>query len=232
MGTNTDPYQRAEGKYHLTQGIIDVLGEAGNPFSILTKSTLILRDLDRLVAAGRRAEVRCNFSIGTLDPEVWKATEPGTPHPRQRVDAVRRLNEAGVPTGVLIAPIIPGLSDAAEQLEEVTTACLEAGAVSVTPLALHLRPGVREHFLADLRGKRPLLAAALEARYGRAYLSRREQDDIVGPVTRTVARLRPVSPPPRQWHPSAGTRRLPRPVPDDRGSSPDASSSEQLTFGS
>jgi hypothetical protein len=109
MGTNTDPYQRAEGKYHLTAGIIDELAAVRNPFSILTKSTLILRDLDRLVAAARRGEVRCNFSIGTLDPDVWKTTEPGTPHPRQRVEAIRRLNDAGIPTGVLIAPIIPGL---------------------------------------------------------------------------------------------------------------------------
>src|ERR1700691_2441428 len=96
MGTNTDPYQRAEGKYHLTAGIIDELAAVSNPFSILTKSTLILRDLDRLVAASHRAEVRCNFSIGTLDPDVWKATEPRTPHPRQQVAAVRRLTDAGI----------------------------------------------------------------------------------------------------------------------------------------
>ncbi|HXQ59515.1 MAG TPA: radical SAM protein [Acidimicrobiales bacterium] len=204
MGTNTDPYQRAEGKYHLTRGIIDVLAEAGNPFSILTKSTLILRDLDRLMAAAGRADVRCNFSIGTLDPEVWKATEPGTPHPRQRVEAVRRLNEAGIPTGVLIAPIIPGLSDATGQLEEVTAACLEAGAVSVSPLVLHLRPGVKEHFLADLRTKDPELADALTRRYRGAYLPQADQAEIAGPVTRTVVRLRPQSPPSRQWHPAAG----------------------------
>jgi DNA repair photolyase len=232
MGTNTDPYQRAEGKYHLTRGIIDVLGEVGNPFSILTKSTLILRDLDRLVAAAGRAEVRCNFSIGTLDREVWKSTEPGTPHPRQRVEAVRRLNDAGIPTGVLIAPIIPGLSDAPAQLEEVTAACLEAGAVSVTPVALHLRPGVKEHFLSDLRTKRPELADELTRRYRGAYLPRTQQDDIVAPVTRAVGRLRPAEAPPRRWHPAlAGTgRALPMdPVPDavSRPEPP----TEQLTFG-
>ncbi len=227
MGTNTDPYQRAEGKYHLTRGIVEVLGEVGNPFSILTKSTLILRDLDLLTAAARRAEVRCNFSIGTLDPDVWKATEPGTPHPRQRVDAVRRLNDAGIPTGVLVAPIIPGLSDAAEQLEEVTAACLEAGAVSVSPLVLHLRPGVKEHFLSDLRSKRPELADTLARRYRGAYLSGKEQAAVVGPVTRAVARLRPESPPPSRWHPSAG--------PGDARPGPAASSAErppeQLSFG-
>jgi len=223
MGTNTDPYQRAEGKYHLTRGIIDALANVGNPFSILTKSTLILRDLDRLVAAAARAEVRANFSIGTLDPDVWKVTEPGTPHPRQRVEAVRRLNDAGVPTGVLIAPIIPGLSDAPEQLEEVTAACLEAGAVSVSPLPLHLRPGVKEHFLSDLATKRPELAAVLRRRYGRgAYLSTSDQADIVGPVTQTVARLRPQAPPTSRWHPALG--------PGDRG--PDRPRTEQLRFDS
>ena len=230
MGTNTDPYQRAEGKYHLTSGIIDVLAEAGNPFSILTKSTLILRDLDRLVAAAGRAELRCNFSIGTLDPAVWKATEPGTPHPRQRVEAVRRLNDAGIPTGVLIAPIIPGLSDSPEQLEEVTSACLEAGAVSVTPLVLHLRPGVKDHFLSDLEGKRPELAAVLRRRYRGSYLPEREQEEIVGPVTRTVARSRPDGLTPRRWHPAVGPRdtdQSPAPSP----SSP-PTAAEQLSFGS
>ncbi len=116
MGTNTDPYQKAEGKYHLTRGVIGVLGEARNPFSILTKSTLVLRDLDVLTAAAERTDVRLNFSIGTLDRTVWRLTEPGTPPPDKRVEAVRRLNDAGIPCGVLVAPILPGLSDSPEQL--------------------------------------------------------------------------------------------------------------------
>jgi DNA repair photolyase len=190
MGTNTDPYQRAEGKYHLTRGIVEVLGAARNPFSILTKGTLILRDLDVLTAAAARTDVHCNLSIGTLDEEVWKATEPGTPHPRRRVEAVKKLNEAGIPTGVLVAPIIPGWSDTTEQLEEVATACFEAGAVSITPIVLHLRPGVKEHFLGFLKQQRPELGAELARRYGRAsYLPRAEQktitdrmDAVVGPA--------------------------------------------------
>jgi DNA repair photolyase len=185
MGTNTDPYQRAEGKYHLTRGIVEALGQAGNPFSILTKGTLILRDLDVLVSAAARTEVRCAFSVATLDEEVWKATEPGTPHPRRRLEAVRRLNEAGIPTGVLVAPIIPGWSDRHEQLEEVLSACLEAGATSVTPVALHLRPGVKEHFLGFLDERHPDLAAHLRARYGRrSYLPFREQQALIAPVRR------------------------------------------------
>ncbi len=188
MGTNTDPYQRAEGRYHLTRGIVEALGEACNPFSILTKSTLILRDLDLLVAARARTDVHCNLSIGTLDEEVWKATEPGTPHPRRRVEAVRRLNDAGIPTGVLMAPIIPGWSDAPEQLEEVATACLEAGAVFVTPIALHLRRGVKEHFLAFVKEHHPDRHTALARRYARsAYLPQAEQDVIARRVHAVVA---------------------------------------------
>jgi DNA repair photolyase len=186
MGTNTDPYQRAEGKYHLTRGIVEVLGAAANPFSILTKSTLVLRDVDVLEAAARRTEVRCNLSIGTLDEEVWKKAEPGTPHPRRRVEAVRRLNEAGIPTGVLVAPIIPGWSDSPEQLEAVTTACLDAGAVSVTPVVLHLRPGVKEHFFGFLESAKPELHRELRVRYRGSYLSTAEQDRISAPVRRVA----------------------------------------------
>jgi DNA repair photolyase len=183
MGTNTDPYQRAEGKYHLTRGIVQALGEARNPFSILTKGTLILRDLDVLTEAARRTDVHCAFSIGTLDEEVWKATEPGTPHPRRRVEAVRRLNDAGIPTGVLVAPIIPGWSDRPEQLEAVTAACRDAGATSITPVALHLRPGVKEHFFGFLDSRNPALAAELRARYGaRSYLTRHDQETITATV--------------------------------------------------
>src|SRR3954447_12442587 len=134
MGTNTDPYQRAEGRYRLTRSIIEVLGEAANPFSILTKSALVLRDLDVLVAARERADVRVNLSIGTLDTDVWRATEPGTPHPKRRIEAVAALNEADIPCGVLVAPVIPGMSDRPEQLEAVAEACVDAGAVSVSPM--------------------------------------------------------------------------------------------------
>jgi DNA repair photolyase len=172
MGTNTDPYQRAEGKYHLTRGIIEVLAEAANPFSILTKSTLILRDLDLLVAAAERTGVHTSFSIGTLDEEVWKLTEPGTPHPRQRVEAVARLNAAGIPCGVLIAPIIPGLSDRPEQVEAVRAACRKAGAPSAPVIKLHLRKGVKEHFMGWLEASRPDLVPAYEQLYSRGAYQR------------------------------------------------------------
>jgi DNA repair photolyase len=217
MGSNTDPYQRAEGKYHLTQGIVRELAEARNPFSILTKSTLILRDLDLLAAAAQRTEVRANLSIGTLDEAVWRASEPGTPHPRRRVEAVRKLNEAGIPCGVLVAPILPGLSDSREQLEEVVTACVEAGAVSITPLALHLRPGVREHFMGWLRHERPDLVAEYERRYRRSYLPGKEQDAIAATVRELVRQAGGVSRPPAGAAQVAGaaqeTRARPGPPP-------------------
>ena len=190
MGTNTDPYQRCEGKYHLTRGIVGVLGEADNPFSILTKSTLILRDLPLLQAATERTQVRANLSIGTLDEQVWRATEPGTPHPRRRVAAVARLNEAGVPCGVMVAPVLPGISDRPEQLKAVVQACVEAGAVSISAISLHLRPGVREHFMAWLRCNRPALVPEYERRYRRAYLPAGEQDAVSRLVGQLAAEAR------------------------------------------
>jgi DNA repair photolyase len=191
MGTNTDPYQHAEGKYHLTRGLIEVLAEARNPFSILTKSTLVLRDLDLLSYAASRTDVRCNLSIGTLNEEVWKATEPKTPHPRRRVEAVRRLNEAGIPTGVLAAPIIPGWSDDPAELAELTEACIDAGAVSVSPVALHLRPGTKEHFLEFLETAKPDLGRDLRRRYDRSYLPAAERRRVVAPVLRALGAQSP-----------------------------------------
>ncbi|MDQ4134455.1 MAG: radical SAM protein [Actinomycetota bacterium] len=182
MGTNTDPYQRCEGKYRLTRGIVRELSAARNPFSILTKSTLILRDLDLLAEAATRTDVAANFSIGTLDDDVWRATEPGTPHPMRRVEAVARLNQAGVRCGVLIAPVLPGLSDQPEQLEAVVKACVEAGARTISPLLLHLRPGVKEHYLGWLNDAHPELVAEHERLYPRAYAPRARQERLAALV--------------------------------------------------
>ena len=190
MGTNTDPYQRCEGRYHLTRGIVEELGRARNPFSILTKSTLILRDLDVLQAAAARTDVRCAVSIGTLDDEVWRRTEPGAPRPRLRVEAVRRLVDAGVTTGVLVAPVIPGLSDDPPHVEEVVSACTAAGAAWVTAIPLHLRPGVKEQFLSTTARQDPALAASLARRYRGAYLPRDEQAVIAERVRVVLGRTR------------------------------------------
>jgi DNA repair photolyase len=222
MGTNTDPYQRCEGKFHLTQGVVRVLTEAANPFSILTKSTLILRDLDLLVRAAGRTSVQANLSIGTLDEEVWKLTEPGTPHPRQRVEAVRKLNRAGVDCGVLIGPVIPGLSDRPEQVAAVVDACVAAGAVSVSTVALHLRPGVREHYMGWLASARPDLIELYQQRYGkRSNLPKADQNALSEMVRDRVDRARG-----RTAHPTWRSSRSfelasPDPLP----------STDQLTFG-
>jgi DNA repair photolyase len=196
MGTNTDPYQRAEGKYHLTRGIVEVLAEERNPFSILTKSTLILRDRDLLADAARRTEVSLCFSVGTLDEDVWRLTEPGTPPPARRLDAVARLNEAGIRTSVLIGPILPGLSDTPAQLDAVVRGAVDAGAASISSVLLHLRPGVREHYLASLREHRPDLVADHERLYARGAYAPREDRDRVSTLVRDLeARHRRDHPP-------------------------------------
>ncbi|MBM0232624.1 intein-containing Rv2578c family radical SAM protein [Micromonospora sp. STR1_7] len=151
MGTNVDCYQRAEGRYRLMPQIIAALRDFANPFSILTKGTLILRDLPLLREAAEVTTVGISYSVGFVDEQLWRAVEPGTPHPRRRLDAVRALADAGFSVGVLMAPILPGLSDGDESIDATVSAIAAAGATSVTPLALHLRPGAREwyaHWLA------------------------------------------------------------------------------------
>jgi DNA repair photolyase len=156
MGTNTDPYQAAEGKYRLTRGIIEILLAHQNSFSILTKSPLVLRDLELITAASKTADVRVDFSIATMDEDVWRRTEPRVPHPRRRMEAVARLRAAGIPSSVMMAPIIPGISDHPNQIADVKRAADEAGAESVHEVRLHLR-GVRSHFLEWLKDDSPEL---------------------------------------------------------------------------
>ncbi len=155
MGTNVDCYQRAEGKYQLMRGIITALRDAANPFSILTKGTLILRDLDLLTQAAQVTEVGLNVSAGFIDKELWRTLEPGTPSPERRLDACEALTDAGLRCGVLMGPIVPFLSDSPEQLEAAVRRIADSGAVHVTPIVLHLRPGAREWFLRWLRDNHP-----------------------------------------------------------------------------
>lgn len=162
MGTNVDCYQRAEGRYRLMPGIISALTEHANPFSILTKGTLILRDLDLLVRAAEVTDVGISVSVGFLDTELWRTVEPGTPAPERRLDVVRALGEHGIGCGVLMAPVIPFLSDHPEQLRATVAAIAAAGATSVTPLVLHLRPGAREWFMAWLAEHHPYLVRRYE----------------------------------------------------------------------
>jgi DNA repair photolyase len=165
IGAATDPYQPAEGRYRLTRGCLDVLAEARNPFSIITRGPMILRDLDILQEASRRADVSVTFSVPTLDREVWARTEPGTAPPEQRLRVLKRLVDGGVRASVGMAPILPGISDRPEQLEAVVRAAREAGACGVWANLLYLRAGTREHFLEHLARDWP---EELE-RYGRLY---------------------------------------------------------------
>ena len=159
MGTNTDPYQRCEGRYRLTRGVLEVLRDHANPCSILTKSPLLLRDLNLFVELAATAGFTANLSIGTLDEEVWRRSEPGTPHPKARMAAVKQLVKAGVPCGILMAPILPGISDRPEQLQAVVRAAADAGASHLTPITLHLRRGVKEEFMPWLEREYPELVA-------------------------------------------------------------------------
>src|SRR6478609_6591008 len=148
VGAATDPYQPAEGRYQLTRGCLEALAEAANPFSIITRGPLIVRDVDVLAEAARRARVSVTFSVPTHDEEIWRRTEPGTAPPRQRLRALSRLVEAGVSASVGMAPILPGLSDRRELLDEVVREARAAGATGIWANLLYLRPGTREHFLA------------------------------------------------------------------------------------
>ena len=179
MGTNTDPYQRAEAKYRLTRGVLEALTEHTNPFSILTKSPLVTRDLDILVEAAGRSAVTVNFSIATLDERVWRMSEPGSPNPRRRIDAMAKLAAAGIRTGALMMPILPGLSDSPAQLRATVAAIDNAGGRLLGIGGLHLRPGVREHFLGWLRDTDPRLHRDYLRRYATSdYAPQRYTDEL------------------------------------------------------
>ena len=187
IGAATDPYQPAEGRYRLTRACLEELGAVSNPFSLITRNPMIVRDLDVLQHAAARAEVGIVFSVPTLDEEVWRKTEPGTPPPRQRLRALSQLVEAGIKTGVGMAPILPGISDRPEQLEAVVREARAAGATSVWANLLYLRPGTREHFLEHLARDWPEELERYKRLYGgRAYLPRKEAE----PVRAQVAELR------------------------------------------
>ena len=180
MGTNTDPYQRAEGRYRLMREILAVLRDRANPFSILTKGTLILRDMDLIVQAAQVTSVSIAVSVGSVDEQLWREVEPGAPSPLRRLDVVRRFTEAGVGCSVLMAPVLPGLSDSPEQIDRTVAAILEAGASNVTPLVLHLRPGAREWYHRWLQQEHPRLLPLYERLYRRgAYAPRSYQAKVV-----------------------------------------------------
>jgi DNA repair photolyase len=186
IGAATDPYQPAEGKYRLTRRCLEVLAAARNPFGLVTRGPMIVRDIDVLQTASAQAEVDVHFSIPTLDDDVWRKTEIGTAHPRQRLRALRRLVDAGIRAGVGLAPILPGLSDQPDQLAAVVRAARDAGATHLWCNLLYLKPGTREHFLQHLARAWPELLARYERLYRTAYLEK----TLSEPVKRQVAELR------------------------------------------
>lgn len=188
MGTNVDVYQRAEGRYQLMPQILAALRDFANPFSILTKGTLILRDLELLKQAAQVTKVGLSFSVGFLDETVWRSVESGTPSPRRRLDAVRALTDAGFAVSVLMAPILPGLTDTDESIEETVAAIAASGASSVTPLGLHLRPGAREWYAAWLKQQHPHLTPKYKELFRTgSYLPKPYQDEL-GARVRMAAR--------------------------------------------
>jgi DNA repair photolyase len=179
LGTNTDPYQWVEGRYKLMRGIWEAFRDAANPCSILTKSPLLLRDLDLLKEIAQVTDVSACLSVPTLDEKAWRATEPHTPNPRARLEAVGELNRAGIPTSVLIAPLMPGINDAPEQVAKIVELATENGATSIGGNTLFLRGSVRKVFFDWLREHRPDLLPRYEELYRRgAYLPEDQRREI------------------------------------------------------
>src|SRR6476646_8550894 len=216
IGTATDPYQPAEGHFRLTRGAIEALGEARTPMGLITRGPMIVRDVDVLAAASERVEVGVTFSIPTIDPDIWRLTEPGTAPPRQRLRALRTLIDAGIDASVGMAPILPGLSDDPAKMADVVRAARDAGATSIWTNVLYLRPGTREHFLDNLARDWPALLPMYMRLYaGRSYVTK----DVLEPVRRRVRDLARV-------HDVADRRSRPL-----RPSSADLVVAEQLSMG-
>jgi len=218
LGTNTDPYQWVEGRYRLMPGIWEALRDAANPCSVLTKSPLLLRDLPLMGEIAERTSFSAALSVPTLDERAWRATEPHTPNPRARLEAVAELTRAGIDTGVLIAPLMPGINDSPEQVGRIVALATDAGASFVSGIALHLRGEVKEQFFAWLREHRPDLVD----RYAALYLNgayaplgeRRRLARLVGGPDRDPSERMRGSRDPGGALP-APPRQVPRPEPAD-----------------
>jgi DNA repair photolyase len=183
LGTNTDPYQWVEGRYKLMSGIWEAMRDAANPCSILTKSPLLLRDLELMKQINERTEFGAALSVPTIDERAWRATEPHTPNPRARLEAVATLTQAGIRTGVLVAPLMPGINDKPEQVAEIVELASEAGAAYVTGIALHLRGEVRGVFFDWLAENRPDLMERYRRLYRRgAYMPVEERERLTAIV--------------------------------------------------
>ncbi len=179
MGTATDPYQQCEGRYRLTRGVLEAFADHENPVSMLTKSTMIVRDLDVFLRLAEVTDVSVSMSVGTLDEEVRRVVEPGTPPGRKRLEILGRFADAGIRTGILVAPVLPGLTDDDEHMAEVLAAAAEAGIGWASVIPLHVRPGIRDHFIPWLARTYPRLVPRYEALYGRrAYAPKAYAEEL------------------------------------------------------
>jgi DNA repair photolyase len=217
MGTNTDPYQWVEGRYKLMPGIWAALRDSATPCSVLTKSPLLLRDLPLMLEVAERTSIAADLSIPTLDEKAWRATEPHTPHPRARLDAVAELNRAGISTGVLVAPLMPGINDAPHQVGPLLEAIADAGAARIGSIALHLRGEVRDVFFAWLREHRPDLIERYQELYRRgAYAPPAERERLAKLIRedprapRNPRSFMPVREDPEEPQPRRGAKSPPR----------------------
>jgi DNA repair photolyase len=179
IGAATDPFQPAEGRFKLTRACLEVLCAVHNPFSIVTRGPMIVRDTDVLAEASHRAEVQVNFSVPTLDRDIWRRTEPGTAPPHQRIRALSRLRDAGIRAGVGMAPLLPGISDRPHLMREVIIAAKDAGAAFIWANVLYLRPGTREHFLENLARDWPEMLDRYLRLYSRPYAAKWDTEPIL-----------------------------------------------------
>jgi DNA repair photolyase len=186
LGTVTDCYQPAQGRYRLTRGALEALRDVANPVGLVTKSPLVLRDIDVLAPLARVASVRIFFTITTVDLTLWRAIEPGTANPFKRLEVMRRLNEAGVPAGVLLAPILPGITDSAASLEAVAEAAADYGAAFLGASTLRLAPVVKQEYLGWVNGTYPDLVQ----RYERAYVGTNAPQEYQRALDERVERIR------------------------------------------
>ena len=189
VGTATDPYQPLEGRYRLTRRALKLFARARTPISLVTKGTLILRDLDILQDLSERAGATVCFSVPTLDREIWRRTEPGTPPPAQRLAVMERLVDAGIHAGVLMAPLLPGLSANRDQIERTLQAATDHSARFIGSNTLHLGPDVRQHFLAFLKREYPELLTGYLRLYGTKYAPKRYRTGVEERVREAKATL-------------------------------------------
>lgn len=203
LGTNTDPYQRAEGRYALMPGIIGALRDSGTPFSILTKGTLLRRDLPLITDAANHVDVSVAVSLAVGDPELHKDVEPGTPSPQARLGLIAAIRDAGLDCHVMVAPVLPRLTDSAEHLDTLLGQIADAGATGATVFGLHLRSTTRGWFMSWLARTHPELVHPYRELYRRgAYLPADYRDMLRARVNPLVTK-----------HGLAGERAVAKPVP-------------------